>query len=307
MLHSLLSGLPVLFDGQETKSELRQTEKVKHEHTPVKIESVEIPAGDVEAEAHPESNIVPQSGIQDELDSIIVTPPSVFAPPIDVDPPVPSGNADQPLQDNSVSESTGFSSPANAAEIDEKQPVSTPLTPPPEPISESDSEHSTFRTQVSLSSLLMRADELYESYPPSQASLGLSETMGPQSVVYTWSEDLLDLPLDDEAEAMVLKPELIAYPYIEPELSEDDELNEKGRKRRRRKLKKPRRFVVGGRAMVTGAIIVLGVSMAVYGLRSGHVQRYTRGHGWWPWKRIEQVGGILVGAGERIMHGLQEL
>lgn len=320
MLHSLLSGLPDLFDGEDMTGELRETQELKHEHTPVKIEvkDVEMPAGDVQEDTHPESNVVLQSinneltsGIsptpQDELDPIA----PVFGALTDVDPPVPPGNAEQCPQDNSLSnmsEAAGFSSPTDAAKIDEeKPPVPTPPTPPREPDSQSDTEPSTFRTKISLSSLLMRADELYQSYPPSHPSLHLSETMGPQSVVYTWSEDPSILPSDDEAEAAVLKPELIVYPYVEPEVSEDDERDEKGSKRRRRKLKKSRRFPVGGRTMVAGAVIVLGVSMAVYGVRSGHIQRYSRGHGWRPWRKIEQVGGILVKASERIIHGLQEL
>lgn len=326
MLHSLLSGLPDLFDGEETKAESRETKESKQEPTPVKTEvgDVELPSGDVQADGHPEAITVPQSmkdeptsGIsttsQDEPKSIVVTPPPVFGALTDVDPLVPSltDDAEQPLQDNlpsNIFEGAESLSPTNTAEIDEEKPlVSTPPTPPPESDSESDAELFASRTKVSLSSLLLRADELYQSYPPSQPSLCLSETMGPQSVVYTWSEDPSNLPSDDEAEAMVLKPELVVYPYVEPEPSENDEHDEKGKRRRRRKLRKPRRFVVGGRAMVAGAVIVLGVSMAVYGIRSGHVQRYSRGHGWRPWRKMEQVGGILAGAGERIIHGLQEL
>ncbi|KAG6858177.1 hypothetical protein C0991_003389, partial [Blastosporella zonata] len=46
--------------------------------------------------------------------------------------------------------------------------------------------------------------------------------MGPQSVIYTWSESFSSLPTDIEAEAMVSCPGLIVYPYIgEYEVIED--------------------------------------------------------------------------------------
>ncbi|KAG6838684.1 hypothetical protein C0991_009574, partial [Blastosporella zonata] len=70
-----------------------------------------------------------------------------------------------------------------------------------------------------LSSLLTRADELYALCPPTHPSLSLPHIMGPQSVVYTWSESFSSLPTDTEAEAMVSCPGLIVYPYIE-----DDEV-----------------------------------------------------------------------------------
>ena len=317
MLHSLLSGLPNLVDGEETTGELRETQEVKHEHITVKVNvKNEIAVGDVQANAHSKSSTVlqsmkdePTSGISPTpQDPIVVTAPPAFGAQTNVDPPTPSGSTEQPLQDNSssnISEGIGFSSPANAAEIDEGKQPELPPASPREPDSPSRTVPPTFRTKVCLSSLLIRADELYRSYPPSQPSLHLSETMGPQSVIYTWSEDPSGLLSDDEAEATVLKPELVVHPYIEPEPPEHDEHDEKGRRRRRKKLKKSRRFVVGGRTMVTGAVIALGVSMAVYGVRSGHIQRYSRG--WRLWRKIEQVGGILGRAGERIIHELQEL
>jgi len=144
--------------------------------------------------------------------------------------------------------------------------------------------------------------------------------MGPQSVVYTWSQsDYLDDDGagdgdrqglgDDEAESMMLHPELVVYPYIEehpPSLSSDEDQDEKHRRRKMKKLN-PRRFET--RTMVVGAVIVLGVSIgvaAVYGIRAGHGHGHggTGGRGSWSWKKVGgQVGGVLVGASERIVEG----
>lgn len=130
--------------------------------------------------------------------------------------------------------------------------------------------------------------------------------MGPQSVVYTWSEfDLAgndrDDEADDEAEAMVLHPELVVYPYVEPSPASSEDEDEKidHGLRRRRKTKKPTpKLLFETRTIVVGAMIVLGVSIAVYGLRAKHGGGAgTRTH----WKK---VGGVLIGARERIAKGL---
>jgi hypothetical protein len=195
-------------------------------------------------------------------------------------------------------------------------PSPTPSTSTSGFLSDSDSDSDPFpkRTKIPLSALLTRADDLYASYPPTHPSLHLSEIMGPQSVVFTWSEsDYVgadgqgDELGDDEAESMVLHPELIVYPYIEepsPSISSDEDQDEK---HRRRKMKKstPRRFET--RTMVVGAVIVLGVSIgvaAVYGIRAGHGHGGTGGRGSWSWRKVGgQVGGVLVGASERIVEG----
>lgn len=74
-----------------------------------------------------------------------------------------------------------------------------------------------------LSSLLTQADALYAQYPPSLPQLKLSSIMGPQSVVYTWSEKEADLPSDATAEAMVLHPDLIVYNYMDVGEEEEEE------------------------------------------------------------------------------------
>ncbi|PCH34972.1 hypothetical protein WOLCODRAFT_139669 [Wolfiporia cocos MD-104 SS10] len=181
------------------------------------------------------------------------------------------------------------------------------------------------RPRVSLTSLLMQADALYERYPPTNPSIDMTSIMGPQSIMHTWSEDPSELPDDDEAELMVMKPELVVLPFIGPEdeiASEDDSSatasepkagrgRGKQEPRKRRKLRKPRRLAVQRKTLVAGAVLVLGVAMAVYGMqaggpaamfraaREGH-HRHSFGK---EWKRIGHlVGGVLLGVGERLWH-----
>ena len=172
------------------------------------------------------------------------------------------------------------------------------------------------RPRVSLTSLLMQADDLYTRFPPSHPSIALSSVMGPQSVMLTWSEDPAELPSDDDAELMVTKPELVVLPYIEPddEVASDDE-DVHGRHRgRRRGPRKPKHLVLQRKTMVAGAVLVLGVAVAVYGMQNGssaglfrgfadsQQHRNSVGRGW---KRMSSfVGGLVLGVGERIFEPL---
>jgi hypothetical protein len=150
--------------------------------------------------------------------------------------------------------------------------------------------------------------------------------MGPQSVVFTWSEsgdrDTDGEDADDEAEAMVLCPELVVYPYVptppsSPPSSSDEDEDQKNispwsneaktrrAKRRRRKLAKSKPAVLfETRTIVLGAVLVLGVSMAVYGIRATGHGGAAGARGSWSWKKVGGwVGGVLVGASERIVEG----
>ncbi|KAG6850289.1 hypothetical protein C0991_010497, partial [Blastosporella zonata] len=76
------------------------------------------------------------------------------------------------------------------------------------------------------SNTFVPAHQLYALYPPTHPSLSLPHIMGPQSVVYTWSESFSSLPTDTEAEAMVSCPGLIVYPYIEEDEVIEDTASE---------------------------------------------------------------------------------
>lgn len=176
---------------------------------------------------------------------------------------------------------------------------------------------------LTLVDLLCKADELYEKFPPSHSGLKLSSIMGPQSVIFTWSASPFALPSDHMAEAMVAHPELIVYPYVEPihdqkETAEDKpekgSNNSRSARRKRRKLRKSPFGQVEKKTMLAGTVIVLGVAMAVYGMKArqapgGHgLFYYAEGHahgGGKDWKRIGGwLGGALAGVSQKIMNGL---
>ncbi|KAF5378866.1 hypothetical protein D9615_006927 [Tricholomella constricta] len=183
-------------------------------------------------------------------------------------------------------------------------------------------------TEITLKSLLTHADDLYALYPPTHPGLNLSSIMGPQSVVYTWSESPAELPADDEAEAMVARPGLIVYPDVEDDEAEDDgsewdEKPEAAMPKRKQRVKNKLRKKMTGRfrrlrglrierrtgRMVAGAVVVLGVAMAVYGVKArgshpGAVMYGSAGHGR-EWKKVAGwVGGAVVGIAEKMLSGL---
>ena len=159
----------------------------------------------------------------------------------------------------------------------------------PEEIAPKDYSKST----LLLTDLLKLADALYAEFPPSHAGLHLSSIMGPQSVIFTWSESFSDLPSDEEAEAMVQHLELIVYPHVETE-EEDSPIDEMEPSRRRwilrrwkgkeklnsdkTKTKKHRQVFKSlshshpeKRTVIAGAVLMVGVAVAIYGIhtRSG--------------------------------------
>ncbi|KAF7791724.1 hypothetical protein EIP86_002748 [Pleurotus ostreatoroseus] len=200
---------------------------------------------------------------------------------------------------------TENTSPLDESTVQEKVPSPPVRSRSPSPVR-------VRRPQVSLSVLLERSDELFALYPPSHPAIALSSIMGPQSVVFTWSENPSELPSDDEAELMVTQPQLVVLPPPPPVASEnkegadDEHEREKRHRRHRRRLYKPRRLgamVVERKTVVASAVLVLGVAMAIYGLQTtperhhGSASRELR-------RMSRMFGGVLVGAGERIWDGI---
>ncbi|KAF5330181.1 hypothetical protein D9611_010578 [Ephemerocybe angulata] len=198
-------------------------------------------------------------------------------------------------------------------------PTATAAPVAPQHPEDSNEGRRNTKPRVQLSDLLTQADDLYRQFPPDHPDLKLSSIMGPQSVVFTWKEDGQDQ--DDEAEAMILHPELIVYPEM-PDPSNDDAKKEgesdpydsdsspglgvkKGGKRLRRKLQKTRRLDSRTKTMVAGAIIVLGVAMAVYGIKQrggatmafpqGAQKKWSQGRQWF--------GSALAGAAANYVRG----
>ena len=178
-------------------------------------------------------------------------------------------------------------------------------------------------TKLFLTDLLKHADTLYNTFPPSHPDLSLSSIMGPQSVIFTWSESFSSLPSDNTAEAMVSRPELVVYPFVEPqkkskESSESEEKTSKKTSRKRHKLRKSPFSHMERKTMVAGTVIVLGVAMAIYGVKAsrsgdrsvyGLFHNFAEGHNGHAsakdWRRLGGwVGGAVAGVTTKIMNGL---
>ena len=179
-------------------------------------------------------------------------------------------------------------------------------------------------TKLFLTDLLKHADTLYDTFPPSHPDLSLSSIMGPQSVIFTWSESFSSLPSDKTAEAMVSRPDLVVYPFIETQMeskessSELEKMTSKKTHRKRHKLGKSPFSHMEKKTMVAGTVIVLGMAMAIYGVKAsrtgdrsvyGLFQNFAEGHSGHTsakdWRRVGGwVGGAVAGVTTKIMNGL---
>ncbi|KZT66235.1 hypothetical protein DAEQUDRAFT_695897 [Daedalea quercina L-15889] len=332
MIHSVLSTLPELYEEDDHAiSDDAMNEATQHESS-VAAHSDTLPAGSIQEHNVSVSDGAGEDQYTDVSDDYTVDA-SVFS----------MSDTSSTVGDD---ESTAIGAESEADDsIDEK--IDSILTPPPpsaafgppssnialehhpqeevEDLSEkrshsrastTESDSTPPRPRISLTSLLMQADALHARFPPSHPSIALAEIMGPQSVMRTWSEDPAELLPDDDAELMVTKPELVVVPWIEPDDEVDSGTEDEGRAkhRARRRLKKPRHLVLQRKTMVAGAVLVLGVAVAVYGFQSGgaaglfrgfvepHQQRHSLGR---EWKRVTHfVGGVVLGVGERIFEPL---
>jgi len=238
---------------------------------------------------------------------------------------------------------------------DEKTPIltadHTPFVEPTPPQSRGEGDgaernHSQHQPMTLLTDLLREADALYTEFPPSHPDLHLSSIMGPQSVIFTWSESFSELPSDREAEAMVQHPNLIVYPYIDIEEDSSDSSGyeeeetksrwrPKGKERlkagtaklkqklakkkdRKKKIRPPYSEMEKG-TIVAGAVLVVGVAVAVYGIktRNGDTNGLflsfanTQGHAAAQSQDWKRVGGWMTGAlsvmGEKVVHAFDSL
>ncbi|KAJ7623284.1 rab-GTPase-TBC domain-containing protein [Roridomyces roridus] len=253
MMHSLLSALPDIVDSELTGESLDH--EVKHEEE----EPMPLEKEDVEAE-----EVIPNVKQEDNPEPSGDTSPAT----IPVDEPVEELKLEGPK-----SEESSLQPPDEKSE-------------PPLP------SNAGKRKPQSLTDILNLSDALYKAHPPTDSGIQLSSIMGPQSVVFTWSPRLEDMPTNDEAERMVGRPELIVYPERPPVREDGEDEKEKTRKRRKRPFKKRKvdNRTVG---MVVGAGLVLGAAIAisVYSTRQGgdfhHVKEWRKmGLGRW-------VGGLL--------------
>ncbi|OCH86458.1 hypothetical protein OBBRIDRAFT_828297 [Obba rivulosa] len=317
MIHSLLTSLPDLYEeaGDKLTEEDAEVAKDVDKLDAQDTSSAKQPAPEETSPGVPEAiSGASQAGeeglIQNTASSTI---PSVAPDDAEIQVPSPDLPASQKDEAKAVP-----AEDVTEPQLPEKQSESIPPSP-------TSSVHPSTRPRISLSSLLRQADELYSRFLPSHPDVALSSIMGPQSVMLTWSEDPSELPEDDEAELMVLKPELVVLPHVEQDdevaSDEEDEKSPRSRRReekergRRRKLQKPRRMgdvVLQRKTMVAGAVLVLGVAMAVYGIQSGGAANmfgiagngHRRHHLEREWRRLSGfVGGAVIGVGERVFGG----
>ncbi|EMD35675.1 hypothetical protein CERSUDRAFT_96787 [Gelatoporia subvermispora B] len=330
MIHSLLTSLPDLYEetDEESKDEdtgappkgdgsISQDESSAQQSAPEGANNVPTSDGNV-----------PQDPVERPHDD---TMPSSI-PNIKVED---EGAADASLESQTIGESDVKTEAPSEALFQSAPAIETGDTPPfsekheeTAPPSPTLSIHLTSRPRIPLSSLLRQADDLYTRFPPTHPEVAVSSIMGPQSVMLTWSEDPSELPDDEEAERMVLRPELIVLPHIDQDeevpSDEEDEKSTRSRRRggkdrerrHRRKLRKPRRMgdvVLQRKTMVAGAVLVLGVAMAVYGIQSGGAanifgvagEGHRRHQLEKEWRRLSGfIGGAVIGVGERMFGGL---
>ncbi|KAL0959819.1 hypothetical protein HGRIS_011498 [Hohenbuehelia grisea] len=316
MIHSLLSGLPDIYEeNDEDQDKLSESSSPQLlEDTVKSAEDESLPLDeDIKAESdsvmQPPENAGPlPEGNQTSESSLDGDPPKsddISVQDAPVQPPAEPYHTphldDIPEISSDPFSDTPLDLDTHTSELNEKQiPPSHPPSPQPRLI----------RPRVTLSSLLAKADALFDEYPPTHPSIVLSSIMGPQSVVYTWSERKADMPSDADAELMVERPDLIVRPAIEDEDSdpgkEGDVEEEDKKSRRRRKRRRHGLFGrVDKRAVVTSAVLVLGVAVAVYGARARIPGAAGDGHG--HGKDLKWlgawVGGALVGASERFISG----
>ncbi|TRM57891.1 rab-GTPase-TBC domain-containing protein [Schizophyllum amplum] len=273
MMHSLLSSLPDITDGEESQvlvgDDIKISAKDEDTYLPLEADADEYSPSDV---VYPKYEAVADDG-DATAEAAIPLPPS----------PSPKLRklAHEPSSERQSSASQG----------------------PPRPT-------------LSLTSLLQSSDALYAQYPPTHPGLRLASIMGPQSVVFTWNDRIPD----DDAEKMVERTDLVVYPNLDEEeamadaaKANDARTKESDRNKRRPRRKLHKRFRLRDRrvVMVAGAVLVLGVAMAVYGqkqggrgglldmLRDSESRRHWMQLGGW-------VGGAVVGIGGRL-RGLGDL
>ena len=306
MVHSLLSGLPELWDGEEEEwvkeVEMDGEGDVKIEEDGVKLEEENVPLGHTPDDpTNEEATILPAPALS-PIPSPSSTPPS----PSTLIPTTDWGDMTTTKDESGVDHGELLESSQSApafvsvfenGDMNERVELSSsflseegetlnsshtlthspaPSTSPSPTRPTSPSSRPKRTPQIPLTALLTHADELYNTYPPSHPSLCLSEIMGPRSVVFTWSEGAgaggeEGEEADDEAERIVLHPELIVFPYPEPPLPSEEEEEKKPHHRKPSK-PKPKPKIIETRTMVVllSAVLVLGVSLAVYGSRGGH-------------------------------------
>ncbi|KAK7471029.1 GTPase-activating protein gyp8 [Stygiomarasmius scandens] len=309
MLHSLLTGLPNITDGDEVL--VKGESSVDDQKPAIETAVKELSGDDEYIPLEEETKPKPED-------------PMPFEPPLEAKPSHENSGAYLQEENPELREDTQFSNPPS--DVQGEQEVSEPSNGDPQASSEQGSPSSsssvkndawdddeTFHIRkptIPLVVLLKQADDLYKTYPPNHPGLSLSSIMGPKSVVFTWSPEPSEMPDDDTAENIVEHTDQIVLPYVEESPDKEKEaehLNRDNRRGRQKHDKALRRLIRAlefrdRRTMVASAVLVLGVALAVYGIANGSMSRNGR-HQFTAeqWRHLTGwVGGVLLGAGERV-------
>jgi hypothetical protein len=242
MLHSLLSRFPDIEDDVETLPQDSPTPVDKQELLPDPAH-VEEPTLSTEKAPIDDTEAPPLNVAGDEIEAV--------------------AENDKSSNDSIDARDTITLSTTLATELDDI-PVYQPVVEKPSIAEKPATKPSC---ALSLSDLLHHADQLFKKFPPTTPELCVDQIFGPNSVMFTWSEDPAQLPPSDEAEGMVDKPQLVSLGYFEPppELSEEEEPYEEKplRKRATRRYPKPqirleRSFVIATIVLVVGIVLASG-------------------------------------------------
>lgn len=82
------------------------------------------------------------------------------------------------------------------------------------------SSKTTLKSMIPLSSILQKADQLRNKYPITHKALRLKETMGPDSMLLTWSTNPQAIPEDSIAEEKALATDQVVLPDLDDDLFE---------------------------------------------------------------------------------------
>ncbi|KAJ8519157.1 hypothetical protein ONZ45_g3860 [Pleurotus djamor] len=295
MVHSLLSGLPDLYEEDEEEDCDPEPEADGRPPSPEHMAGGD--PDEITGYTTEEDTVIASSEPVESTPSettLVSDAEDTNSPPPDsklglLQPTVPSLDQPPPYEPTESE---------CAAKDDDLSPE------PPEETSSDDEQPHHRRPRIALTTLLVAADELFTKFPPTHPELSLSSIMGPQSVVFTWSESKSEMPSDDEAERMVEKPELIVRPYVDPDATKAEADSEKRRGHRRGKKSRAMFGHVERRTVVAGAVVMVGVAVAVYGIKTkggiGKDGTLTDAREWQ--KAGNWIGGALISVGERLYH-----
>jgi hypothetical protein len=224
MVHSVLSGLPELFDGEASegvggdgeegdgvKVEVggeEDDDEWREELAPAPATATELVVDiDIDSGSITEGNFLDGSamssslsfGHENEHENDLHDPQPQPQPHSQNSLPWSNPNPDTPPSasihttphDPNASEKIDSSLSSLSPSLSPSFSPSFSPSPSPTPSSSTTSLSSLLhktRTRISLPALLTHADALHALYPPTHPGLGIREIMGPGSVVFTWSE-----------------------------------------------------------------------------------------------------------------------